>query len=112
MTSARAQHTVMHVLITEIAIDEAGRLHVVPSGCSFPLIYREGTDVHWNADRRSLHSPPPREWSYPQWFEHIRAAARAQGCELQIGADTRWLNVAPSLQAEILQLDRTTPRFK
>jgi hypothetical protein len=112
MTSARADLSVKHVLIAEIAIDEAGRLHVVPLGCAFPLIYREGTEVSWDADRRSLHSPPPRQWSHLQWFEQIRTAARAQGCELQLGADTRWLNVAPNLQAAILQLARTDPRFQ
>ena len=98
-----------HDLITEITIDEAGRLHLVPSHHAFPLIYREGTEVSWDADRRSLHSPPPRQWSYLQWFEHLRAAARAQGCDLCVGPDTRWLNVAPSLQAEILQLVRIDP---
>jgi hypothetical protein len=107
MTPTRARHTVKHVLIAEIAIDEAGRLHLVPSTHAFPSVYREGVEVHWDADRRSLHSPPPRQWSYPRWFEQIRAAARAQGCELALGADTRWVNVGLSLQAEILQLART-----
>ena len=96
-------------LIAAIAIDEAGRLHVVPSRCTFPLIYREGMEVHWDADRHSLHSPPPRQWSYPRWFQQIRAAARAQGCELHVGTETRWRNVAPGLQVEILALARTVP---
>jgi hypothetical protein len=97
------------VFIAEVVIDEAGRLHVVPSEHSFVMIYREGVEVHWDPDRRSLHSPPPRQWSYLQWFAHIHAAAHAHGCDLQLGADTHWLNIAPSLQAEIRQLASTRP---
>ncbi len=96
-----------HVLIAEIAIDAAGRLHVVPATHAFATIYREGVEVHWDADRHSLHSPPPRQWTYLQWFEHIRATARAQGCELQFSADTRWVNIEPGLQSDIQHLART-----
>jgi hypothetical protein len=98
--------------LAEIAIDDAGQLHVLPSSHAFPLVYREGIDVHWDASRRSLHSPPPREWSYARWYKQIRYAALGQGCDLQIGADTRWLNVAPSLQREILRLNRTGLEFE
>ena len=93
--------------IAEIAIDDAGQLHVVPSSRAFPHVYREGMDVHWNAERRSLHSPTPREWSYPRWFAQLLAAARAQGCDLQVNPDTRWVNVAPALKAELLEVART-----
>ena len=93
-------------LIAEIAIDDAGQLHVVPSSHSFPSVYREAMDVHWDAERRSLHSPPPRQWSYQRWFGQILTAARAQGCELQAGPDTRWVNIEPGLHAELLQVAR------
>lgn len=93
--------------IVEIAIDAAGQLHVVPASRAFPTIDREGIDVHWNAQRRSLYSPTPRQWSYPRWFTQIRRAAVAQGCHLQFDARTRWVNIEPDLQAELLQVART-----
>ena len=93
-------------LIAEIAIDDAGQLHVVPSRHAFPNIYREAMDVHWDPERGSLHSPPPRQWSCQRWFEQILAAARAQGCDLQVGPDTRWVNIEPGLHAELLQVAR------
>ncbi len=89
--------------IAEVEIDGAGRLHIVPSTHSFPYIYREGIEVNWSESRRSLHSPKPKEWSYSRWFEQILTAARAQGCELHVAADTRWLNIDPGTKADLLQ---------
>jgi hypothetical protein len=105
-------YTVERDTIAEIALDDAGQLHVVPSAHAFNQVYREALEVHWNASRRSLHSPRPRQWSYPRWFQQIRLAAREQGCDLRLGADTRWVNVAPSLQAEIRQIARIEPGFE
>ena len=68
--------------IAEIVIDAAGQLHVVPASHAFPYIYREAMEVHWDPERHSLYSPPPREWSYSRWFQQILVAAREQGCEL------------------------------
>lgn len=90
--------------IAEIAIDAAGQLHIVPSTHAFPYIYREAMEVHWDAERHSLYSPPPREWSYTRWFQQILAAAQAQGCELYPGGGTSWLNVAENAKAEFLQV--------
>lgn len=90
--------------IAALEIDPAGKLHVVPSTHAFRYVYREAMEVHWDVARRSLYSPMPREWSYSRWFGQILAAARAQGCELQLTASTKWLNIDTSVKAELLQV--------
>jgi len=62
--------------IAEIEIDAAGQLHVVPASQAFPYIHREAMEVHWDPERNSLHSPPPRKWSYTRWFQQILAASK------------------------------------
>jgi hypothetical protein len=65
--------------IGEIAIDEVGRLCVRPSTASFPFIWREAMEVHWDPWGQLLYSPKPREWSHARWFRQITAAAGEQG---------------------------------
>ena len=89
--------------IAELEIDIAGKLHVVPSSHAFPHIYREAMEVDWDSARGSLYSPTPREWSYSRWLQQILAAAREQGCELQLAASTKWFNIDPGVKAELLQ---------
>jgi hypothetical protein len=90
--------------IAELEIDTVGKLHVVPSTQAFPYIYREAMEVHWDAARRSLYSPTPREWPYSRWLQQILSAAREQGCELQLAPSTKWLNIDPGVKAELLQV--------
>lgn len=90
--------------IVEIQIDTAGQLHVFPSSRTFPYVYREAMEIHWDTELGSLHSPVPRGWSYGRWFQQILAAARAQGCELSLTGDTRWLNIDPQTKAELLHV--------
>jgi hypothetical protein len=90
--------------IAELEIDTVGKLHVVPPTHAFPYIYREAMEVHWDTVRRSLYSPTPRAWSYSRWFQQIITAAREQGCELQLAASTKWLNIDPGLKSELLQV--------
>ena len=47
--------------IAEIGIDEQERIYVRPSRATFPYIYREAVEIHWEPVRRNLHSPKPRE---------------------------------------------------
>ncbi|WP_310496823.1 hypothetical protein [Sandarakinorhabdus sp.] len=84
--------------IEAVGIDEGGSLWVKPAAATFPLIYREAMEVHWDAERLRLYSPKPREWSYGAWFKQIRAAAREQGVELQLGPATTWSGIDPELQ--------------
>ena len=95
--------------IAQVEIDGDGQLHVVPSARSFPYIYREAMEVHWDSSRNSLHSPKPKEWSYARWLQQILAAAAAQGCELQLAPGTKWLNVDPGIKAQLLQVAGNGP---
>ena len=88
-------------LIEEVGIDPGGRLYVKPFSASFPYIYREAMDVHWDATGGFLHSPVPRERTYFDWFKQILAAAKEQSCELRLSGSTRWKNIPPSLRGEI-----------
>ena len=90
--------------IAALEIDTAGKLHVVPSTHAFPYIYREAMEVHWDPVHRSLYSPTPRDWPYSHWLQQILDAAREQGCELQLAADTKWLNIDAGVKADLLQV--------
>jgi len=83
--------------IAEIGIDDQERLYIRPSTATFPLIYREGVEVHWDATRRYLHSPKPREWSYLQWFQHIIDTAAI----LYLTPSTVWTNITEELKSEM-----------
>lgn len=90
-----------HDQIAEVRIDEEGRLCVVPASDSFPYIYREAMEVHWDNNGRFLYSPKPREWSYVRWFQQILAAAREQSSVLRLTSTTKWSRVPESLRAEM-----------
>jgi len=88
--------------IREIGIDDEGRLYVRPSSSSFSHIYRTATGVDWDEERRRLHSPKPREWSYIRWFEQITADALGEyGIRLTVTEDTAWSNVPDELRTAI-----------
>ena len=98
--------------IAQIEIDASGRLHVVPTSETFPYIWREAMEVYWDADRRSLYGPPPREWSRAQWLRQILDAAQAQGCELLVTDETEWIGVEPAVKAELVQEGRPPGRAR
>jgi hypothetical protein len=87
--------------IVEIGIDNEGRLYLKPSRASFPMIYREARDVHWNKEYGCLYAGIPRNWSYLDWYHQLLNAAREQGCNLLLSADVSWVNVPQKLQAQI-----------
>jgi hypothetical protein len=80
--------------IAEVAIDEQGRLLITPTSNTYPMIYREAVEVHWDAKGRFLYFPKPREWSYLDWFKHIVDTAG----DLVLSADTKWRNVPEDLR--------------
>ncbi|MEJ1959881.1 MAG: hypothetical protein WDM70_11045, partial [Nitrosomonadales bacterium] len=45
--------------IKEVGIDHEGRLYVTPKSKTFPMIYREAMEVHWDVKGRYLYAPPP-----------------------------------------------------
>ena len=88
--------------IAEVGIDEDGQLYVRPSVTSFEYIYRTATEVNWDASKRRLSGPKPREWTYVDWFKQIvMAAADEYGTALKLTSDTEWSNVPAPLQAQI-----------
>jgi hypothetical protein len=89
--------------IAKIEIDAEGKLYIVPVSSSFPYIYREAMEVRWDAERRSLYSPKPRDWSYCRWLQQIVAAAREQGVSLSFSPTTEWLNIDQAAKAELEQ---------
>ena len=92
-------------IIEAVGIDEGGSLWVKPTAATFPLIYREAMEVHWDAERLRLYSPKPREWSYTTWFKQIRDAARQHGVDLQLGLATTWSGIDPKLQQALVRGD-------
>lgn len=66
-------------------------------------IYANVLEFDESGERRSLHSPRPREWSYCRWFQQILASAREQGVSLYFVANTEWINVEPSVRADLLR---------
>ena len=91
--------------VARIEIDTAGRLHVVPSSHEFPFIYRAGKEVGWDPQRRSLHSPNPRECTYTWWFEQILAAVSEEyGCNLVVTESTQWINIDPGTKAGLVSI--------
>jgi hypothetical protein len=94
-------------LIDEIGIDAAGRLYVRPRESTFPLIYREGREVHWDDDNAFLYGPPPRRWGYIQWYRQIISVAAAQGVNLEPHPKTTWVDVPEGLRNAIGEIHRS-----
>lgn len=72
---------------------------------TYPMIYREAVEVHWDAKGRYLYSPKPREWSYLDWFRHIVDTAG----DLVLSPDTRWRNIPDSLRSDAEEWMKTRP---
>ena len=91
--------------ISEIGIDDKGRLYVMPETKTFPFIYREAMEVHWDENENYLFAPPPPHAQLATpiwWFQRVLAAAREQACELGITPETKWHNVPVELKEEIV----------
>ena len=96
--------------IKEIGVDGEGRLYVTPSGATFPMIYREGMGVQWDAKLCCLYGGgKPREWSCARWYQQIIKAASEQGCLLVISPATSWVNIPDELKRRILTV---APEFR
>jgi hypothetical protein len=88
--------------IALIEIDASGRLCVSPKSASYPFVYRTAMEVHWDPHSKSLHSPLPREWSYPRWLRQIRdAVKREYGVTLIFTPQTQWRNIDEALKSEL-----------
>ena len=93
--------------ITEVGIDEKGRLYIMPLKLKFPFIYREAMEIHWDDSANYLYAPPPlrSQLATPSWwFFQIISAAKEQSCELQLEPNTKWNNVPPDIKKEIVSM--------
>jgi len=89
--------------IIRVEIDRQGRLCVTPRSGDFDLVYRAAMEVYWDRERKCLHSPIPREWTYPMWFRQIVAAVADEfGVRLSLSGETLWVNVPDALRAEMV----------
>jgi hypothetical protein len=94
------------VQIEEILVNELGYLSVRPqclSARNYEHIYRDASGIRWNSTMGSLIAYEPSKWKPAALFWQIIAAARNEyGHNLAITRDTAWVNVSPSLKAEIV----------
>jgi DNA-binding transcriptional regulator/RsmH inhibitor MraZ len=86
-------------IITKIEIDNQGRLLVYPGHNRYTMIYREAAEVNWDNEGRYLYSPPPREWSYLDWYNHIVKVAG----DLVLTPDTEWVIISEELREQLLE---------
>lgn len=94
-------------IITQIEIDESGKLHIKPQVEKFSLIYRTATEVHWDDKKQTLYSPIPREWNYLEWFTHITTVVRNEcSTELKLTDKTNWINIPDELKNEITKAEQ------
>ena len=91
----------MENLTEEIGIDKEERLYLKPATETFPMIYREAMEVHWDSERGYLYGAKPRKWGYIEWYQQIIKAAAEQGCKLVFSPNVSWVNVPGELQAQI-----------
>ncbi len=96
----------MHIdNITEIGIDDSGRLYVKPEKEKITMIYRAAMEVHWDTKYEFLYSPKPREWTYLMWYKQIISAALDEyGCKLITTPNTKWISIPDELSQEISSL--------
>jgi hypothetical protein len=87
--------------IFEVGIDKCDRLYIIPLHQQFTMIWRSASEVHWDADTKSLYSPKPREWSYYKWYCHI-GTIEEHGCQLRLTNETKWVNVPDELRYQIV----------
>ena len=89
--------------IVEVGIDDQERLYVRPRATCFDFIYREAMEIHWDAERKVLFAPKPREWTYLQWFNQIIAAAAGgeHRTRLRLTPTTAWSKVPETLRSAV-----------
>ena len=89
--------------IAEVSIDSSVRLHVRPTCEEFPHVWRAAMEVYWSDSSCTLHSPPPRTWSYVDWYRQIIEAAKDEyGCTLVLTSGTTWVNVPAEIQRAVV----------
>ncbi len=91
--------------ITEIAIDDSGRLTVKPDKQKFERIYRTALEVHWDSKKERLYSPKPGEWTYLDWYKQIISAVESEyGRKLVLTAETKWTDIPDTLERSEIRM--------
>ncbi len=97
--------------ISKVEILDNDEMCVVLASGGKPMyqhIYREAAEVYWDNDIKGFKAPPPRKWSYPEWYHHIvGVAASGLGIKLKLSNNTSWVNVSSKIKAEICAKQNT-----
>jgi len=90
-------------LISEVTMDDSGRLLLKPATTSFDTLHMAGAwGFRWDEPTSSLAIPLPREWSYCDWFNHVVAIiSQEYGVHLAVGPQTDWVSVPEAVRTEI-----------
>jgi hypothetical protein len=90
-------------LITDVTLDDAGRLLLKPAETLFDDLHMAGAwGFRWDAATSSLAIPLPKEWSYCDWFNYVVKIIGSQyGVHLRVGPATRWIAVPSSVRSDI-----------
>ena len=89
--------------ISDISIDDEGKLRVYPASSAYDYIYRSAAEVHWNKEGKYLYSPRPREWDYSTWFAQIINAVKSEyGVLLKMNESTEWKNIPGRTKEKII----------
>lgn len=91
--------------ISKVEILDNKEMYVFLASGGKPMyyhIYREAAEVYWDSDKKGFKAPPPRKWSYADWFKHIvSVASSGLGISLVLSSKTIWVNVPENIKAEI-----------
>ena len=93
--------------ILEIFIDIDGRLCIKPERNRFTGIYRSAVEINWEKTGLYLYTPPPREWTYLQWYKHvIQTILSEDNCYLKVTDRTKWISIPQDLRDHISNLNK------
>ncbi|MFL6847514.1 MAG: hypothetical protein ACJ8EI_03955 [Sphingomicrobium sp.] len=89
--------------ISEVRIDEAGRLLLRLSGTAFDDLHMAGAwGFRWDVATECLAAPKPIQWSYTAWFRHIVEIIGDQyDIHLRLESVTEWTDVPDDIRREL-----------
>ncbi len=97
--------------ISKVEIRDNEEMYIVLASGGKPMyqhIYREAAEVYWDNEAKGFKAPPPRKWSYSDWYHHIvGVAASGLGISLELSSKTNWVNVPTEIKAEICAKQNT-----
>ena len=99
--------------IAEVGINNDGGLYVRPARrLDFEHVYRAGMGVYWRPSDGALYGPPPREWSYADWFRQILSALTCEyGVALKLTKTTSWVGLPDDARRSIEALGDSPAQY-